>query len=71
MREVLLVVDMQNDFMPGGALGIEGAFEIVPLILKLMPHFSHVIASLDWHPPNHCSFAATHPGKKVGGTVMI
>ncbi len=71
MTKALLVVDMQNDFMPGGALGVKGAFEIAHPIQKLMPKFSHIIASQDWHPKNHCSFAATHPGKKVGDTIQI
>lgn len=71
MTKALLVVDMQNDFMPGGALGVSGGFEIVEPILKLMPKFSHVVASLDWHPKNHCSFAASHPGKMVGDTIEI
>jgi nicotinamidase/pyrazinamidase len=71
VTQALIVVDMQNDFMPGGALGVKGAFEIVKPILELMPKFSHCIATLDWHPKNHCSFAATHPGKKVGETIQI
>ncbi len=67
----LVVVDIQNDFMPEGALGVKGAHEIVPIINSLMPKFPLVVATKDWHPPNHCSFAATHPGKKVGDTVEI
>jgi nicotinamidase/pyrazinamidase len=71
VTKALIVVDMQNDFMPGGALGVAGAFEIVEPILKLMSKYSHVLATLDWHPSHHCSFAASHPGKKIGETVAI
>jgi len=71
MTKALIVVDMQNDFMPGGALGVEGAFEIVDPILQLMSDYQHKIATVDWHPVNHCSFAKTHPGKKVGDTVLV
>jgi nicotinamidase/pyrazinamidase len=69
--KALLVVDMENDFMPGGALGIKGGDEIVPLINELIPKFLLVVASKDWHPPNHCSFASSHPGKKVGDVITI
>lgn len=69
--KALLVIDMQNDFMPGGSLGIPGASEIIEPIVKLMPTFSHCIATQDWHPLHHCSFAASHPGKRVGDTVVI
>ncbi len=71
MTKALIVVDMQNDFMPSGALGIDGAFEIVEPIVQLMPHYRHTIATIDWHPANHCSFASSHPGKKVGDTVLV
>jgi nicotinamidase/pyrazinamidase len=69
--KALLVVDMQNDFMPGGALGVPGANEIVPLINRLMESFTLVVATQDWHPPDHTSFAPNHPGKKVGDIVMV
>jgi nicotinamidase/pyrazinamidase len=62
----LIIVDMQNDFMPGGPLGVQGAEQLIPLINELSPHFSFVIATQDWHPSDHMSFAANHPGKKVG-----
>lgn len=67
----LIVSNMQNDFMPGGTLSVQGASEIAPLILKLIPKYSHRIAIMDWHPKNHCSFAANHPGKKVGDIIEI
>lgn len=64
----LVITDVQHDFMPGGALGVRGANEIVPIINALIPKFDHVVATLDWHPPNHVSFASAHqkkPGEKI------
>lgn len=69
--KALIVVDMQNDFMPGGALGIEGALALVPIINDLMDEFSLVIAAQDWHPKSHVSFAQNHPGKHVGDTIEV
>jgi len=63
--KTLIITDVQHDFMPGGALGVPHANEIIPIINALIPHFEHVIATLDWHPENHVSFASTH-GKKPG-----
>ncbi len=67
--KALLIVDMQNDFMPGGALGVPAANEIIPVINALIPKFSLIVATQDWHPADHVSFADNHPGKKVGETV--
>ena len=58
--DVLLVIDVQNDFMPGGALAIPDGDAIVPLINTLAKKFDHVILTQDWHPPQHISFASTH-----------
>jgi nicotinamidase/pyrazinamidase len=58
--DVLLVVDVQNDFMPGGALAVTDGDKIVPLINNLAQKFDHVILTQDWHPPHHISFASTH-----------
>jgi nicotinamidase/pyrazinamidase len=69
--KAFLIVDMQNDFMPGGSLGVPGADQIVPVINRLMAKFPLVVASQDWHPPDHCSFAANHPGKKPGDEVRV
>lgn len=69
--KALVIVDLQNDFMPDGALGVKKANEIVPIINGLIPKFPLVVATQDWHPPDHVSFAATHPGKKVGEVVQI
>ena len=60
----LIIVDMQNDFMEGGALAVPGAKSLVPLINELQPRFDFVVATQDWHPANHASFAVNHPGKK-------
>lgn len=61
---VLLVVDLQNDFCPGGALGIERGDEVVAVANRLSPDFPLVLATQDWHPPNHGSFAANRPGRR-------
>ena len=58
--DALLVIDVQNDFMPGGALAIPDGDAIVPLINTLAKKFDHVILTQDWHPPQHISFAKTH-----------
>ena len=58
--DALLVIDMQNDFMPGGALGVAGGDEIIPAINALAARFDHVILTQDWHPGGHISFATTH-----------
>lgn len=62
--DVLLAVDLQNDFCPGGTLEIAGGDEIVPLVNKLARAFPHVLMTQDWHPPAHISFASAHPGAK-------
>jgi nicotinamidase/pyrazinamidase len=61
----LLLIDLQNDFLPGGALGVEGGDEIIAPINRLVPHYDVVLASQDWHPENHGSFANQHPGKNL------
>jgi nicotinamidase/pyrazinamidase len=61
----LIIVDMQNDFVEGGALAVPGGKDLVPLINKLQPRFDLVVATQDWHPANHGSFAANHPGRKT------
>ena len=59
-EEALIVVDMQPDFMPGGALAVAGGDELVPGVAALMRRFPLVVATQDWHPPRHVSFATTH-----------
>src|SRR5437763_13730399 len=58
----LIVVDVQNDFCPGGALAVGGGHEIVPKINDLIARFDHVVLTQDWHPSGHSSFATSHPG---------
>jgi nicotinamidase/pyrazinamidase len=63
--EVLLVIDVQNDFMPGGALAVAHGDEVVPVINRLARGFSHVVLTQDWHPASHISFAANHAGRNA------
>jgi nicotinamidase/pyrazinamidase len=63
MTHALIVIDVQNDFCPGGALAVPGGDEIVPGINTLMRDFDYVILTQDWHPAGHSSFASSHPGK--------
>jgi len=62
--KALLLVDIQNDFLPGGALAVPEGDRVIPVANKLQGRFSLVVATQDWHPANHGSFAANHPGKK-------
>ena len=68
--KALIIVDMQHDFMPTGALGVAQADTLVPLINQLMDQFDHIIATMDWHPKGHISFASAHH-KKVGETIRV
>jgi nicotinamidase/pyrazinamidase len=61
-HEALIVIDVQNDFCPGGALAVAGGDEIISRINGLMDSFATVVLTQDWHPANHASFAANHPG---------
>ena len=61
----LVLVDLQNDFLPGGALAVPDGDKVIPIANKLQAAFPLVVATQDWHPANHGSFAANHPGKKV------
>jgi nicotinamidase/pyrazinamidase len=58
------MTDMQNDFLPGGALAVRGGDEVIPIANQLQEAFPLVVATQDWHPANHGSFAANHPGRK-------
>jgi nicotinamidase/pyrazinamidase len=69
--KALLLVDLQNDFLPGGALAVPGGDEVLPLANRLQPHFELVAATQDWHPADHVSFAASHPGKKPGDVISL
>jgi nicotinamidase/pyrazinamidase len=63
--KALLLIDIQNDFIPGGALAVPGGDEIIDTVNKLQDHFNLVVATQDWHPSNHKSFASQHEGKGV------
>ena len=70
-RKALLIVDPQNDFMPGGALAVAHGDEVVPVANALMRQFELAIATQDWHPVGHLSFASSHPGREVGEVVEV
>lgn len=67
----LLLIDIQNDFMPGGALPVSEGDQIVPVVNALQKKFALIVATQDWHPQNHGSFAANHPGKKPGEIIEL
>ncbi len=69
--KALVVVDVQNDFLPGGALEVADGDEIIYVINKLQRHFNFIVATQDWHPENHGSFAANHPDKEIGDLVTL
>ena len=69
--DVLVVVDMQNCFMPGGSLAVKEGDQIVPLINRLAKSFKHVVLTQDWHTADHVSFASQHSGKKPFETVQL
>jgi nicotinamidase/pyrazinamidase len=69
--DALIVVDLQNDFVPGGSLSVPQGDAIVPLVNVLMTRFKHVIATQDWHPSDHGSFAANHAGKNIGEIIQL
>lgn len=62
--KALLIIDIQNDFLPGGALAVPEGDQVIPVVNALQPHFDLVVATQDWHPADHKSFASNHPGKK-------
>ena len=69
--DLLLVIDVQNDFCPGGALAVEDGDSVVPVINNLIPKFSHVVLTQDWHPATHSSFASNHEGQSPFGTIEM
>lgn len=70
-HDVLLVVDLQNDFCPGGSLAVPRGDEVVPVINRLAGHFAHVVLTQDWHPRGHLSFASSHRGKQPYQTIEV
>lgn len=69
--KALILVDLQNDFLPGGALAVPQGDTIIPLVNRLQTHFQYVVATQDWHPANHASFAVNHPGRSPGDVITI
>ena len=69
--DVLLVIDVQNDFCPGGALAVADGDAVVPVINGLAERFAHVVLTQDWHPPGHSSFASSHPGSAPFETIAM
>jgi len=70
-NSVLLIVDVQNDFLPGGALEVNHGDEVVSIINALQEKFDFIVATQDFHPANHGSFAANHAGKSVGEMIEL
>ena len=69
--DALIIVDVQVDFLPGGPLAVPGGDAVVPVINGLVDRFGLVVATQDWHPPAHGSFAANHPGQRAGDVVDL
>jgi len=71
MKNALILVDIQNDFVPGGALAVPNGHEVVPVANRVMPDYNLIIATKDWHPANHQSFASQHPGNNIGDVIDL
>lgn len=71
MNKALILVDLQNDFMPGGSLAVAQADEVIPIANKVQQHFNVVVATQDWHPPDHASFADNHQGRFPGECIQL
>jgi nicotinamidase/pyrazinamidase len=69
--DVLLVIDVQNDFCPGGGLAVPEGDRVVPVINRIAPAFGQVVLTQDWHPPGHQSFASSHPGRQPFETIEV
>jgi nicotinamidase/pyrazinamidase len=69
--KALIIVDLQNDFLPGGALPVPQGDEVIPLANELQRHFRLIVATKDWHPRDHGSFATNHKGKKPGERIIL
>ena len=70
-HDLLLVVDVQNDFCAGGALAVPGGDEVAAKVNRLATAFAHVLLTQDWHPPGHSSFASQHPGHRPFDTIQL
>lgn len=71
MSKALILVDIQNDFCPGGALAVNEGDKIIPVVNSIIDKFDYVVATQDWHPQTHSSFASNNEGKKVGDLIDI
>ena len=69
--KALVLVDLQNDFLPAGALPVPDGDQVIPLANQIQQRFDLVVATQDWHPSNHASFAAIHPGKMPGDVIDL
>ncbi|WP_088654548.1 bifunctional nicotinamidase/pyrazinamidase [Geofilum rhodophaeum] len=69
--KALLIVDVQNDFLPGGALAVPQGDAIIPVINNIQQHFKLIVATRDWHPANHGSFASNHDNRQVGEVIRL
>ena len=69
--DVLLIIDVQNDFCPGGSLAVDGGDDVVPVINRLQDHFDNIVLTQDWHPTDHTSFASGHAKKKPFESVTV
>ncbi|AGF74729.1 pyrazinamidase /nicotinamidase Pnca [Bartonella australis AUST/NH1] len=70
-KKALIVIDIQNDFLPSGALAVPQGDVIIPIVNNLITRFDHVILTQDWHPKGHCSFASSYPEKAAYDTVEL
>ena len=71
MKQALILVDIQNDFLPGGALAVPDGDAVITPVNRLIAAFPHVVLTQDWHPRGHVSFASTHPGRAPFETVEL
>ncbi len=69
--QALIIVDIQNDFLPNGSLAVNGGDTIIPLVNRLMGQYDLVVATMDWHPEGHKSFATSYVNREVGDTLML
>ncbi len=70
-KPTLIILDVQNDFVPGGALPVPKGDEVVPFINGIQEKYKNIVATKDWHPPKHCSFVSAHPGSHPGDRVEL
>ena len=70
-QDVLVVIDVQKDFCPGGALPVRDGDAVIEVIHRVAPRFEHIVLTQDWHPRGHFSFASTYPGRKPFETIEV